>query len=99
MLLTGSATCMQRLPLGGRLSLCEMPRACHQSMSRCIRRLWCSIEPNHGSGQVNGTQKVARCLVITRSNGPVLLETRKEVLDQVACLVQMPVTLAWLLVR
>lgn len=41
-------------------------------------------------------KKTACHLVITRNNGPVLLEARKEVLDKVARLLQVPVMLAWL---
>jgi len=48
---------------------------------------------------MDGAEKVARRLVIARGNGPVLLEPREEVLDQMPRLVQVPVKFAGLLVR
>ena len=43
---------------------------------------------------MDGPQKVACGLVIARGNGAVLLQACEEVLDEVACLVQMPVVFA-----
>ena len=48
---------------------------------------------------MNGAQKVARCLVIARGNGPVLLQTGKEVFHQVTLFVQVPVAFTRLLGR
>ncbi len=44
-------------------------------------------------------RQVARCLVIARGNGPVLLQAREEVLHQVTLFVQVAVVFAWLLAR
>ena len=43
---------------------------------------------------MNGAQEVARCLVVARCNGAVLLEPGKEVLDQVPRFVQVPIMVA-----
>ena len=48
---------------------------------------------------MNRPQKVASSLVVARGNSPVLLQTRKEVLDQVPSLVKVSVVLARLFVR
>lgn len=61
-------------------------KACHQS-----------IERNHRTRKVKSTQKVASCLVITRRNGAV--KPGKEVLNQVASLVQVLVIAARLFAR
>ena len=45
---------------------------------------------------MDAPQKVARSLVVARSNSPVLLQACEEVLDQMARLVQMAVIFAWL---
>lgn len=47
---------------------------------------------------MDAPQKVARSLVIARSNSPVLLQACEEVLDQMARLVQMVVIFARLFV-
>ncbi len=47
---------------------------------------------------MDGAQEVARGLVVARGNGPILLEPGKEVLNDMACLVQSAITLARLLV-
>ena len=53
-----------------------------------------SIEPNDSASQMDGAQEVTCGLVVACSNGAVLLEPGKEVLDQVAGLVQMAVIAA-----
>jgi hypothetical protein len=53
-----------------------------------------SIEPNGSSSEINGSQKVAGGLVVAGGNGPELLELTKEVLDQMARLVQVFVVVA-----
>ena len=55
-----------------------------------------SNHPDETGCQVNATQEVASCLVVARSNGPVLLELGKEVLDRMARLVQGFVVIALL---
>jgi len=50
-----------------------------------------SIEPNDSSGQVDRSEEISSCLVVARSNCPVLLELAEEVLHQVARLVHLPV--------
>ena len=44
-----------------------------------------SIEPDHGSSEVDGSEKIARGLVITDGPGAKRFELTKEVLDPVAC--------------
>ena len=48
---------------------------------------------------MDGTQEVARGLVVARSDGAVLLESGEEIFDQVACLVQMAVIAALVVAR
>lgn len=48
---------------------------------------------------MDGPQEVASGLVVARGNGSVLFQARKEVLNQMARLVQVTVTFARLLVR
>ena len=48
---------------------------------------------------MDGPQEVASRLVVARSNGPVLLQACKEVLDQMPSLVQITVIFALFLVR
>ncbi len=48
---------------------------------------------------MNGSEEVAGGLVVTRGNRPVLLEFGEEILDQMTCLVEVAVILAWLPVR
>jgi len=48
---------------------------------------------------MDGAQEVARCFVVARCNGTILLESGKEVLDQVARLVQVSVMAALVLAR
>ena len=50
-----------------------------------------SGEPYASRCQMNGTQEVASRLVVTRGDGPALLEPGKEVFDQMAGLVKMRV--------
>src|SRR3954452_17356020 len=47
-----------------------------------------SIEPDESGGQVNAGQETLRGLVVASGNGPELLELGKEVLDEVARLVE-----------
>ena len=46
-----------------------------------------SIEPNDSGRQMDGAKEVERRFVVTRGDGAVLLESGKEVLDQVARLI------------
>ena len=55
-----------------------------------------SNHPDETGCQVNAAQEVASCLVVARSNGPVLLELGKEVLDHMARLVHGLVVVALL---
>ena len=48
---------------------------------------------------MDGTKEVERRFVVTRGDGAVLLESGKEVLDQVARLVQVPVIGSRMLAR
>lgn len=48
---------------------------------------------------MNGPQEVASSLVVTRSNGAVLLQAREEVLDQMPSFVEVTVIFTWLFVR
>ena len=48
---------------------------------------------------MDGAQEVARCFVVARCNGTVLLEPGKEVLDQMARLVQVSVMATLVLAR
>ena len=48
---------------------------------------------------MDGAQEVARCFVVARCNGTVLLEPGKEVLDQVPRFVQVSVMAALVLSR
>ena len=50
-----------------------------------------SIEPNSGCGEVDGGEEVAFGLVVSRGNGTKLLELGEEVLDQMACLVEVAI--------
>jgi hypothetical protein len=48
-----------------------------------------SIEPHDARGQIDGGQKVARRLIIAGGNGTELFDLSKEILDQMACVVEM----------
>ena len=62
-----------------------------------------SIEPDDRGGEIDGGEEVASGFVVASSDGAVLFESTKEVLDQVASLVQffvvealiLPVFLWW----
>ena len=43
---------------------------------------------------MNGAQEVARCFIVARCNGTVLLEPGKEILDQVPRFVQVTIMAA-----
>jgi hypothetical protein len=47
-----------------------------------------SIEPDRDSGEIDGGEKVSCRFVITGGKGTELFELTKEVLDPVACLVE-----------
>lgn len=53
-----------------------------------------SIKPDSCGGEVNGGEEVPRGLVVTGGNGTKLLELGEEVLDEVACLVEVSVEVA-----
>lgn len=53
-----------------------------------------SIEPNKGSCQMNSPKEVDGGFVVAFSDGAVLLQSSKEVLNQMAGLIQMPVIVA-----
>jgi len=50
-----------------------------------------SIEPNDGGGELNGGEEVSPGLVVSGGNGTKLLELGEEVLDQMACLVEVAI--------
>jgi len=50
-----------------------------------------SIEPNDAGGEIDGREEVAGGLVIARCDRAELLEPGEEVLDQMACLVEVAV--------
>jgi len=54
-----------------------------------------SIEPDNGCSEKNGGQKVAIGFVIAGSDGAELLEFAEKILDQVACLIEVSIMLAW----
>mgnify|MGYP003582154510 CR=1 FL=1 len=55
-----------------------VPTGVGQALWRVINRIRSCVtweyQPHDGSGQMDGAEEVASCLVIARSNGPVLLE-------------------------
>lgn len=53
-----------------------------------------SIEPDGGSGELDGGEEVSRCLVVSRGDGTELLELGEEVLDCMARLEQVSVVVA-----
>jgi len=48
-----------------------------------------SINPNDGCGEIDGSEEVSRCFVISGCDSAVLFQSGKEVFDQVPCLVEM----------
>ena len=50
-----------------------------------------SIKPDDAGGHVDRREKVSRSLVVSRGDGPKLLQPREEVLDQVPFRIQVPV--------
>ena len=55
-----------------------------------------SIEPDDGSGEINGSEEVTGRFVVACGNGAILLEFTEEILDQMACLIQLLVVIALL---
>lgn len=47
-----------------------------------------SIKPSDGGGEIDGAEEVRGALIVPRGNGAALFELGKEVLDQMACFVQ-----------
>ena len=58
------------------------------SLHRWINLGRASIEPDRGSGEINGGEKVSCGLVITGGDGAELFEFTKEILDAVARSIQ-----------
>ena len=53
-----------------------------------------SAEPDHCIGQMDGAKEVTSRFVLACRDGAELLETREEIVDQLAALVQVPVKAA-----
>ena len=53
-----------------------------------------SIEPDRGSSEINGGEKVSGGLVITGRQRPKLFELTEEIFDQMACFVKLTVVRA-----
>ncbi len=53
-----------------------------------------SIEPSEAGNEVDGGEEVARGLVVACCDGPELLHPGKDILDQMAFLVEFPIVLA-----
>ena len=68
-------------------SRCQGKRRAHPEEDQGVS----SIKPDYSGRQMDGTEEVARGLVVTGGGGPVPLEPGKKILDQVSRLVEVAV--------